>query len=150
MELHEKLNKLSEYLSEIFYVSNNSDFKSPEFVKYGGYTPSDFNLLTIDDLIFNMPRNVYLGCRFHPTGEDGSFILELLQHEYSLHTDEISLLNRATMSFGEILYRVKSLLTGDQITFDFEPFDEFVIRDNFSANDKQRIAVSKMFKCTLE
>jgi len=148
MNFFEKLNIFSKYLNDWFYINNNTIKQVPA---YGGYHKSDFDLLTAREVLQDLPIDTYLAAKFHscPTEEDNTFILELLQNEYSNIRSDNMIRNENLAKFATTLIAVKSMLSGDQIFVDIEDMGDFIIRDDFAANGKVHTIYSKLYKITL-
>jgi hypothetical protein len=148
MNFFEKLNIFSRYLEDWFYINNNTIKQVPA---YGGYHKSDFDLLTSQEVLQGLPADTYLTAKFHacPNQEDNTFVLELLQNEYSTIKSDNVIRNENLVKFASTLGTVKSLLSGDQISVDIEDMEDFIIRDDFAVNGKVHTIYSKLYKITL-
>jgi hypothetical protein len=141
-DYHDKLNQFSRYLSERMYVYNN-DLKITGIC---GYQPVDFEPLTIQDVLFNVPKNIYMGAVFQGDGKDGEFVLQLIFQEYSLMRSDYEIELIAGNEFASILQDIKSMLTGDKITVNYKKEENYKIyRDNFSQNGKVRTVFSQSY-----
>jgi len=148
MNFFEKLNKFSVYLEDWFYISNNVLKTDP---KYGGYHKVDFDLLNMSDVLTGVPNDAYLTAKFHacPMGTPNTFIVELLQNEYSMVKTDNMIRNENIVKFSNALNNVRSFLTGDDITIDVQDLDDYVLRDDFSVNGKVHTVYGKLYRITL-
>lgn len=148
MNFFEKLNQFSKYLEDWFIFSNNVLKENP---KYGNYIKSDFDLLTISDILDGVPKDTYLTAKFHacPMEIPSTFILELIQNEYALVKSDNIIRNENVVKFANTLNTVKQLLTGDNIKVEIEDLEDYVLRDDFAANGKVHTIYGKLYKITL-
>lgn len=142
----DKLNMFSKYLEDTFYIKNNINKENPAI---GGYYPVDFGLLTIADILNDIPKDTYLSAKFHGIDEKDTFILELIQNEYSMLKSENVIKNENAIKFATVLANIKSLLTGDDIKMELTELDDYVVRDDFSVNGKVHTIYGKLYKIKL-
>lgn len=143
MDFHCKLNQFSKYLQDNFYIVNNVIKQSP----IDGLHMTDFDQLTILDVVFPIPRDKYMSAVFNGTGNDGECVVQFICQEYSMMRGDYELELEYGNKIATILRDVKSLLTGDSITLNFEKQTAFpkVYRDNFSQNGKVRTVYTEEY-----
>lgn len=147
MEFHRKLNCFTKYLNDYFYFVNNT-IKSNSLL--GGYHITDFEPLTFEDIVFNVPFDCYMSAVIKPNGIENQFILQLLHNEYSIMRSDYQLENEVKTAFSSALQEVKSLMTGDNVKVSYTDLEFKVYRDNFSQNGKVRTISTMEYLVTFE
>lgn len=148
MENHGKLNKLSMYLNDHFYVLNNTDKMMP----IDGLIMTQFNAVTINDILLGIPGDEYYSCKLFTSGTENTYMLELIAQEYTMFRSDYEMQNKLTVQFSRILKEIKLLLTGDDIHINYNkinvPYP--VLRDNIAANGKQRTVYTEVYEFTFD
>lgn len=135
MEFHSKLNCFSKYLQDKFYIKNNIEKQN----LIDGTHQTDFEPLSILDIFFDVPKDSYMSAIYIGTGIDDQVKVQFICQEYSLFRTEYQLEMVYGNQISSVLKDVKSLLTGDGITVNYERCgNPKVYRDNFSQNGKTR------------